>query len=38
MKGRAERLEGNLEIESAPGHGTILRVEVPVHSFDKHLS
>jgi signal transduction histidine kinase len=38
MKGRAERLEGKLEIESAPGHGTILRVEVPVHSFDKHLS
>jgi signal transduction histidine kinase len=38
MKGRAERLEGKLEIESAPGHGTTLRVEVPVHSFDKHLS
>lgn len=38
MRGRAERLEGKLEIESAPGRGATLRVEVPVHSFDKHLS
>ena len=37
MRERAERLDGTLELKSTPGGGTVLRVEVPLRSFDHDL-
>lgn len=34
MKERAEICGGNLEIDSSPGYGTKLKVEIPMGSFD----
>ena len=34
MRERIERLDGTLQIDSAPGRGTTVRFEVPVRSYD----
>lgn len=38
MRERAERLGGTLAVESQPGAGTTIRVEVPLRSFDNELT
>jgi len=38
MKERADRIGGHLRIESAPGAGTIVRVEVPLATRDGHAA
>lgn len=37
MRERVERLGGSLRIETAPGGGTAVHVEVPLRSFDEDL-
>lgn len=37
MRERAERIGGSLVLESTPGTGTQLRIEVPLRSFDHDL-
>jgi PAS domain S-box-containing protein len=32
MRERAQRIGGNLQVESAPGEGTLVRVRLPMHS------
>ena len=38
MRERIERLDGTLLIESAPGAGTIVRLEVPLRSYDETVA
>ena len=38
MSERIERLNGTLRIESAPGHGTTIHVEVPLRAYDEALA
>ncbi len=38
MRERVERLGGALRIESAPGHGTTVHVDVPLRPFDEEIS
>jgi signal transduction histidine kinase len=37
MRERMERLNGTIEIVSAPGQGTTVRFEVPLRSYDEEL-
>jgi len=38
MRERIERLDGTLRIVSAPGHGTTVRIEVPLRSYDETVA
>jgi signal transduction histidine kinase len=38
MQERAERLGGVLELQTEPGKGTRIRVQVPLRDFDSDLS
>jgi signal transduction histidine kinase len=38
MRERMERLNGTLDIVSAPGQGTTIRFEVPLRSYDEELA
>lgn len=38
MRERIERLEGTLDIVSAPGRGTTVRLEVPVRTYDETVA
>jgi len=38
MRERIERLDGTLRIESAPGRGTTVRIEVPLRSYDETVA
>jgi signal transduction histidine kinase len=38
MRERIERLDGTLHVESAPGQGTIVRIEVPLRSYDETVA
>jgi signal transduction histidine kinase len=38
MRERIERLDGSLHIDSNPGRGTTVRLEVPVRSYDETVS
>jgi len=38
MRERIERLDGTLRIDSAPGRGTTVRLEVPVRSYDETVA
>ncbi len=38
MRERIARLDGTLRIESAPGHGTTVRIEVPLRSYDETVA
>jgi signal transduction histidine kinase len=38
MSARVKRLAGTFQLESQPGKGTCIRVEVPIHSFDNDLA
>jgi signal transduction histidine kinase len=38
MRERIERLEGTLRVDSAPGRGTTIRLEVPVRSYDETVA
>lgn len=38
MRERIERLDGSLHIESAPGQGTTVRIEVPLRSYDETVA
>ena len=38
MRERIDRLAGTFRIQSAPGHGTILHAEVPLHAYDDELA
>jgi signal transduction histidine kinase len=38
MQERAERLGGVFELQSNPGHGTRIRVRIPMRDFDSELS
>ncbi len=38
MHERIERLGGTLRIESAPGHGTRVHIEVPLRAYDEALA
>ena len=38
MRERIERLDGTLQIESAPGRGTTVRIEVPLRSYDETVA
>ncbi len=33
MRERAEHLKGSIQVRSAPGHGTIVRIEIPLESL-----
>ena len=38
MRERIERLDGTLQIESSPGQGTTVRIEVPLRSYDETVA
>ncbi|MBL9193370.1 MAG: sensor histidine kinase [Opitutaceae bacterium] len=38
MRERIERLNGTLQIESAPGRGTVVHFEVPLRAYDEALA
>lgn len=38
MRERIERLDGTLQIESAPGAGTVVRINVPLRSYDGNVA
>lgn len=38
MRERIERLEGTLHLESTPGRGTTVRLEVPLRSYDETVA
>ena len=38
MRERIEGLDGSLNIESAPGAGTTIQIEVPLRSYDENLA
>ena len=38
MRERIERLDGTLQIMSAPGQGTTVRIEVPLRSYDETVA
>ncbi len=38
MRERIERLDGTVQIESAPGAGTTVRLEVPLRSYDETVA
>ncbi|MEO7412933.1 MAG: sensor histidine kinase [Opitutaceae bacterium] len=38
MRERIERLDGTLHVESAPGQGTTVRIEVPLRSYDETVA
>jgi signal transduction histidine kinase len=38
MRERVERLDGTLQIDSAPGQGTTVRLEAPLRSYDKTVA
>jgi signal transduction histidine kinase len=38
MRERVERLGGSLRIETAPGQGTTVHVEVPLRPFDEEIA
>lgn len=38
MRERIERLDGKVELESAPGAGTTVRLEVPLRSYDETVA
>lgn len=38
MRERIERLDGTMRVESAPGQGTSIRLEVPVRSYDEAVA
>jgi signal transduction histidine kinase len=38
MRERIERLDGTLHLESAPGSGTSIRLEVPLRSYDETVA
>jgi signal transduction histidine kinase len=38
MRERIERLEGSLHMDSAPGRGTTVRLEVPLRSYDETVA
>ncbi len=38
MRERIERLDGTLQIESAPGQGTTVQLEVPLRSYDETVA
>lgn len=37
IKKRADMLKGKLVINSSPGHGTIIKIEIPLHEYNKEL-